>query len=232
MTFKEDVKKILDIELSAYQEVQFEVYYQYLIEYNEITNLTRITDKTDVYYKHFFDSLTVVKTIDINKVFTICDMGSGAGFPSIPIKIVFPHVEVTIVDALNKRIMFLSQLIEKLKLSDISLVHDRAEIFAIKHQEAFDLVTARALGNMSLITEMGLPMTKINKYFVALKALNYEQELKDAKNGIQLLGGKIEEIKTFKLPHDFGDRTHIVIQKIKHTNGYPRLFALMTKKPL
>ncbi len=232
MNFKEDVLKELNLEITDIQENQFEVYYQFLIEYNKITNLTRITEKEDVYYKHFFDSLTLAKTLNLNEIESICDMGSGAGFPSIPLKIIYPHLKITIVDSLNKRIIFLNQLVEKLKLGNLNIIHDRVETFALNHQMHFDLVTARALGNLSLISEMGIPMVKIGGKFIALKGINYENEFLESKKGIEFLGCKVLEIKKYSLPNQFGTRFHIVISKIKHVKGFPRQFSVMNKKPL
>ncbi|MBU1141781.1 MAG: 16S rRNA (guanine(527)-N(7))-methyltransferase RsmG [Firmicutes bacterium] len=232
MTYKEDLLKYLGIETTSNQDNQFEIYYQFLIEYNKITNLTRIIDKDEVYYKHFFDSLTLVKSIEFNNITSICDMGSGTGFPSLPLKIIYPHLKVTIVDSLNKRILFLKQLIDKLKLSEVTLIHDRAEHFALSKQSSFDIVTARALGSISLITEMGLPMTNIGGKFIALKGLNYEDEFHAAKQGIHILGGEVEEIKKYVLPNQYGTRFHILIKKNKHVKGYPRHFSVMSKKPL
>jgi len=232
MNFKEDLLKELNVEISEEQSIQFELYYHFLIEYNRITNLTRITEKEEVYYKHFYDSLTLVKSIDFNQIESMCDMGSGAGFPSIPLKIIYPHLKITIVDSLNKRIIFLNQLVEKLKLAHIILIHDRVEVFAIKHQMKFDLVTARALGSLSLISEMGIPMIKIGGKFIALKGANYEKEYKESIKGIEYLGCKIDETKQYILPNQYGTRFHIVISKIKHIQGYPRQFSIMSKKPL
>jgi len=231
MNFKENLKS-LKIELTEEQLRLFEVYYSFLLEYNQITNLTRITDHEEVFYKHFYDSLTLADTIDIDKTSSICDMGSGAGFPSLPLKIIFPHLNVTIVDSLNKRIKFLEQLIEKLNIKNVTLVHDRVETYAIQHQNAFDLVTARALGNMSLISEMGIPMTKKNGYFVAYKAVRYEEEIKESEHALKVLGSEVENIKHFDLPKSFGSRVLIVIKKNKSILGYPRSFAIMTKNPL
>ena len=231
MNFKEHLQA-LKIDLTENQLQKFEIYYSFLLEYNQITNLTRITEREEVFYKHFYDSLTLATTVDIFEITTICDMGSGAGFPSIPLKIIYPHLKVTIVDSLNKRIVFLKQLIEKLEIDNVELIHDRIESYATNHQESFDLVTARALGNMSLISEMGLPITKINGIFIAMKALNYEEELQQSKNAIKILGGTIECTKHFDLPNQHGDRTLIAIRKIKSIKGYPRNFALMNKKPL
>ncbi|MDO9630008.1 MAG: 16S rRNA (guanine(527)-N(7))-methyltransferase RsmG, partial [Acholeplasmataceae bacterium] len=206
MMFKNDVEKLLNIELTLEQQKMFSVYYEYLVEYNKITNLTRIVDEKEVYYKHFYDSLTLAQTTDMNLIESICDMGSGAGFPSLPLKIVFPHLKVTIVDSLNKRIIFLGKLVEKLSLTQVELVHDRVEVYATKNQNKFDLVTARALGHMSLITEMGIPMLKKEGLFIGLKAQNYEEELNQSTNGIKILGGEVKKINKFDLPYGFGYR--------------------------
>lgn len=232
MTFKEHIKDAIGIELSEVQENQFEQYFQFLVEYNRITNLTRIVEKEEVYYKHFYDSFLVATSIDMTSIASMCDMGSGAGFPSIPLKIIFPHLSITIVDSLNKRIVFLDKLVKLLSLDRISLVHDRVELYAIKHQSAFDVVTARALGDLSLITEMGLPMTKIGGWFIGLKGVNYESEFNQAKSGIARLGGTISFVHHKDIPRDFGHRVIIGIKKEKHVEGYPRTFAQMTQKPL
>ena len=229
MNFKLDLINDLGIDITEKQLDLLNQYYKELISYNEHTNLTRIVDYDEVMYKHFYDSLTLCKSIDMKNITSICDMGSGAGFPSIPLKIIFEHLEVTIVDSLNKRIKFLQQLVSELDLKNVSLIHDRVEIYATKHQKAFDLVTARALGNMKLISEMGIPMTKINGYFIAMKSSNYEEELEEAKETITLLGGKISHITQLSLPHDYGKRSNICVQKTKHISGYPRSYAVMTK---
>jgi 16S rRNA (guanine527-N7)-methyltransferase len=232
MTFKEDVKQAIGFELSETQEKQFEQYALFLVEYNRITNLTRIVETEEIYYKHFYDSLLIAASVDMKSIKSICDMGSGAGFPSIPLKIVFPHLSVTIIDSLNKRITFLKQLSEKIRLDKMSIVHDRVELFAKKHQASYDLVTARALGDMSMISEMGLPMTKVGGWFLGLKSTNYEIELEQASHGIHKLGGEIQFIFHRDLPYDFGHRVIIGITKQKHIEGYPRTFAQMNNKPL
>lgn len=231
--FKDDIKKNLGIELSTNQLKQFDIYYNFLIEYNEITNLTRITDEEEVYYKHFYDSLTIVKSLDITKITTLCDMGAGAGFPSIPLKIMFPHLHITIIDSLGKRITFLKQLIEKLNLKNVSLVYDRIENYAKNHHNSFDLVTARALGKLTLILELGLPMNKVNSYFLAYKSKSYEEELAEASNALNLLGGKLIKVIPFEIPNAYGDRVHILIQKHKKSPLiYPRSFSAIKKKSL
>jgi len=230
--FKKHLLDGLNIEATKQQLNQFDIYYRYLIEYNKITNLTRITEIDDVYYKHFYDSLTLANTIDLHNDLSLCDMGSGAGFPSIPLKIMFPNLKITIVDSLNKRIVFLEKLLEKLGITDVILVHDRIEHFALQHKSSFDIVTARALGNMSLIAEMGIPITKINGKFIAYKGINYEEELKASNQGINILGGNVQKILKYELPRQLGTRNHIVIEKIKEVKKYPRQFSLMNKKPL
>jgi len=227
-----DSLKELNIELTEAQLSMFEIYYTFLLEYNQITNLTRITDHEEVFYKHFYDSLALAAAIDMHEVTSLCDMGAGAGFPSLPLKIIYPHLEITIVDALNKRIKFLEQLVIKLNMENVKLIHDRIETYAIKHLDAFDIVTARALGSLSMITEMGIPMTKKSGKLVAYKAIQYEEEVKESKNAFLILGSEIESIKHYNLPNEFGSRVLILVKKNKSVQGYPRSFAIMTKKPL
>jgi 16S rRNA (guanine527-N7)-methyltransferase len=231
MNFKESLKD-LKIELTDEQLRMFEIYYTFLLEYNQITNLTRITDYEEVFIKHFYDSLTLADAVDMKEISTLCDMGSGAGFPSLPLKIIYPHLNITIIDSLNKRIKFLEQLVVRMNLENVTLVHDRVEVYAINHQDSFDLVTARALGSMALIVEMGLPMMKKSGRFVAYKALQYEEEIEASKNALKVLGSEIDSIKHFDLPNAFGSRVLILIKKNKSIHGYPRSFAIMTKKPL
>jgi 16S rRNA (guanine527-N7)-methyltransferase len=232
MIFKEDLSKELGIQLSKKQESQFEMYYDELIEYNKHTNLTRITDEIEVFYKHFFDSLTIVKVIDISEQVALCDMGAGAGFPSIPIKIVYPHLHVTIIDSSNKRINFLKSLLDKLGINQIELICDRVENYAIKNQLKFDLVTARALGALPLILELGVPMLKNTGHFIAFKSGNFKEELDFSKNALSKLHSKIYKVVEFSLPNQFGDRALIDIVKNKHISGYPRPYPQMLKKPL
>jgi 16S rRNA (guanine527-N7)-methyltransferase len=232
VNFELDLKHELHLELSDEQKEQFLTYFDFLIEYNKITNLTRITEKMDVYYKHFFDSLSLVNVLNFNDIETICDMGAGAGFPSIPLKIIFPHLKVTIVDSLNKRITFLKLLIEKLHLDHIECYHARIEDFAVHHQSAYDVVTARALGHLSLILEMGIPMVKKLGYFIAPKGQQSDVEINEATQTMKQLGASLIMNKTFDLPHNYGQRANILFQKIKHVPGYPRTYTQMTNKPL
>ncbi len=232
MNFKDDVLKTLDIHLSSLQLEQFHQYFEFLVKYNQSVNLTSITDQEEVYYKHFFDSLSLTKCVDLSQVITLCDMGAGAGFPSIPVKIAFPHLQITIVDSLNKRILFLNELLQRLGLDCVRTVHDRIENFGKKNVNQFDLVTARALGPLPLILEMGLPITRIDGHFIAFKATSYQKELETAHSALNNLAGSIENVTTLELPKDYGFRALIRVKKNRHVSGYPRTYALMLKKPL
>jgi 16S rRNA (guanine(527)-N(7))-methyltransferase GidB len=218
--------------LTDKQIEQFEIYYQTLIEWNEKMNLTAITIKEEVYLKHFYDSLTVSFDYPLHQQ-KLCDIGAGAGFPSIPLKIVYPSLHVTIVDSLAKRIVFLNHLIQVLELENVEAVHARAEEYALKHREDFDVVMARAVARLNILDELCLPLVKKNGYFIALKGLKAKEELQEAQKGIQLLGGKVEKEVDFLLTDENDHRSHIYIQKIKATPmKYPRAFAKIKKNPL
>lgn len=226
------------IEVSDQQMDQFDAYFKLLVEVNEHVNLTTITEKSDVYLKHFYDSITPAFFVSQIKTapLTICDVGAGAGFPSLPLKILFPQLKVTIVDSLNKRINFLQQLVERLQLTDVSLFHARAEEFGGKrseHRQQYDLVTARAVARLTALSELCLPLVKVGGKMVALKAAKAEDELKDAKSAIQLLGGQISADDEFALPISEEKRHIIVIDKVKDTpKKYPRKPGTPSKEPL
>ncbi|MBL1225418.1 16S rRNA (guanine(527)-N(7))-methyltransferase RsmG [Enterococcus sp. BWR-S5] len=223
------------IVLSDQQMQQFERYYEVLVEWNEKMNLTAITEKKEVYLKHFYDSVSLALFEDFSSGKKICDVGSGAGFPSIPLKIVFPDLEVTIVDSLNKRIKFLTYLIEELALTGVALYHDRAETFGQKAEfrAAFDYVTARAVARLSVLSELCLPLVKKDGYFLALKAAKSEEEILEAKKAIAVLGGKFEQEKSFELPITNDERHIVMIQKKKETpKKYPRKPGLPNKQPI
>lgn len=229
--FKEEIKKI-NIELTDKQLKDLEIYYEMLVEYNKKMNLTGITEKEQVYLKHFYDSLTINQIIDLKKQETLCDIGTGAGFPGMVIKIVFPHLNVTLVDSLNKRIEFLKKVKEALKLENIEIIHARAEDFAKENKEKFDIVTSRAVAHLSILLEYSIPMLKINKYFIAMKG-NIEEELEESKNAIKILNSKIENVIEFKLPIEESNRNLIKISKISSTNNkYPRKYSEIKKKKL
>ncbi len=224
------------IELSDMQIAQFKKYFELLVEWNEKMNLTAITDLEGVYLKHFFDSISPSFYFDFSKVVTVCDVGgAGAGFPSIPIKICFPHLQVTIVDSLNKRITFLNHLSDELQLENMHFVHARAEEFGqnLKYREQFDVVTARAVARLSVLAELCVPLAKQDGYFVALKAAAGAEELKDAKKALTTLGVKLREEFSFKLPVEESDRILYIFDKIKGTpKKYPRKPGVPNKTPI
>lgn len=219
--FIEETSK-LGIQLKEEQLNQLEKFYELLITWNEKMNLTRITEKEDVYLKHFYDSLTLVKVIDLNQDLTLCDVGSGAGFPGIVLKIVFPNLKITLIDSLLKRVKYLNEIIKELGLLDIEAVHTRAEDHARTHREEYDVVTARAVANLKSLSELCIPMVKEQGYFVSMKG-NIKEELEESKLMIEILGGKLEKVKEFILPIENSSRNLIKIQKIKKTSTkYPR----------
>lgn len=227
-----DIFKPLGIELTDAQQAKLHRYYDVLVQENTVMNLTAITDLEGVYYKHFYDSLTLAKAIDLNQVQTLLDIGSGAGFPGIVIKIVFPHIKLTIVDSLNKRILFLGRLLKALEIEGVELVCDRAEMYALRKRNYFDLVTARAVAPIDILDELALPLVKVGGYLIAMKAQNFQTELERAQKGIQILGGKVAEIISLDLPNDLGERHLLKIKKIKENNAYPRPFKDIKNKPL
>jgi 16S rRNA (guanine527-N7)-methyltransferase len=223
------------ITLSEKQLNQFEMYFETLVEWNEKMNLTAITDKAEVYLKHFYDSITASFYFDFTKPFHLCDVGAGAGFPSIPLKIVFPHIEVTIVDSLNKRISFLNHLANELKLENVHFIHDRAETFGVNpaFRESFDVVTARAVARMSVLSELCLPLVKVGGHFIAMKAAHANDELANGKKAITTLGGRLEEMFTFTLPMEESERNILIIKKAKQTpKKYPRKPGTPGKTPI
>ncbi|MGB6178965.1 16S rRNA (guanine(527)-N(7))-methyltransferase RsmG [Carnobacterium sp.] len=224
------------IDVNEEQMKQFDNYLILLQEWNEKINLTAITESEEVYLKHFYDSITAGLYVDFNKgVQSLCDVGAGAGFPSIPLKIIFPNLKVTIVDSLNKRIQFLTILAKTLQLEDVHFYHDRAELFGQNKQfrESFDFVTARAVARMSVLAELCLPLVKKDGVFIALKASSSDNEMKDSKKAIATLGGKFREEFIFELPKEAGERHILLIDKKKITpKKYPRKPGTPNKSPL
>ncbi|NOL38601.1 16S rRNA (guanine(527)-N(7))-methyltransferase RsmG [Bacillus safensis] len=223
------------ITLSPVQLEQFETYFRMLVEWNEKMNLTSITEKEEVYLKHFYDSISAAFFIDFHKVTTICDIGAGAGFPSIPLKIGFPHLHVTIVDSLQKRITFLNELAKGLNLQDTTFYHDRAETFGQRKEkrESYDLVTARAVARLSVLSELCLPLVKKEGLFVALKASAADEEMQAGKKAVTVLGGEVVEKHSFVLPLEESERNIIVIEKKKQTpKKYPRKPGTPNKSPI
>lgn len=225
------------INLTPKQKEQFSIYYKELVETNKKVNLTRITDEAEVYQKHFYDSITPL--LMFPELFegkkTLADVGAGAGFPSLPIKILKPDLKVTIIDSLGKRLKFLESLIQKLELDNVTLVHSRAEDAGQNPslREDFDLVTARAVARMSVLSEYCLPLVKVDGYLLALKGPKADSELADAKKAIKLLGGKTIKVSEFVLPDSDDERTLILVKKIAKTpKKYPRQAGTPNKKPL
>ena len=211
--FIEELKKV-GIVLSDKQLFQLNRFYELLCEWNEKINLTRIIEEKDVYLKHFYDSLTLSRVVDLSKNLSLCDVGTGAGFPGIVLKIVFPNLSITLIDALLKRVRFLNIVIEELGLSDICAVHMRGEDYAKNNKNKFDIVTSRAVSNLSSLSLICLPLVKNGGYFIPMKA-NCDDEIENAKKTILKMKGEIILIDKFVLPIESSNRTLIKIEK-KH----------------
>ena len=225
----------LNIRINEKQAEQFFRYYELLVEWNGFMNLTGITDFEEVVCKHFVDSLSIISTKDMSTVDNLIDVGTGAGFPGLPLKIVFPHLKVTLLDSLNKRLNFLNQVIEKLGLENIATVHYRAEDGARKAElrEQFDCVVSRAVANMSTLCEYCLPYAKVGGCFVAYKSGNAEEEIDKAKKAVHLLGGVKENAIYFDLPDSDIGRSLVIVKKKEPTSKkYPRKAGLPSKEPL
>ena len=226
-----DFKK--EMNLTEEQEQKFYKYMQLLKEWNEKINLTTITEEQDILLKHFIDSLTILKYLNDND--NIIDVGTGAGFPGIPVKIVNEILNVTLMDSLNKRILFLNDVIEKLKLEGIKTVHARAEELGRnrEYREKYDVVTSRAVANLSTLLEYMMPFAKVGGTCICMKGPNIEEELENADLAIKELGGKLEKIENFKLPESDIERNIIIIKKVRNiSNKYPRKAGTPAKEPL
>jgi len=231
MNFKEEVSKF-NISLTSDMEKKLEGYFSFLVSFNEHTNLTAITEHDEVYIKHFLDSMLLNQTYDLTNK-KLCDVGAGAGFPSVPNAIINDKVDVDIVDSLNKRIVFLNELIEKIGVNNVHAYHSRAEEWAKDKREFYDVVSARAVARLTMLAELCLPLVKVGGVFIAMKSKDYEQELEEAKKAISTLGGKIVETKQYFLPFDMGERDIIIIEKVKETpKKYPRPFAKIKQNPI
>ena len=222
--------------LNGQQIDQFERYYQLLVEWNEKMNLTAITQREEVYLKHFYDCLMVLWNMPLEDyALQLCDVGAGAGFPSIPLKIAHPELQVTIVDSLQKRLTFIEHLAEELGLEGVSCVHGRAEDVGQNpaYRGQFDIVTARAVASLNVLAEYCLPLVKIGGQFLALKAQKSDQELEEARAAISILGAKLIKVTEDQLPVESADRRYILIQKTKETpNKYPRKAGKPAKNPI
>lgn len=217
--------------LNDHQVAQFRQYFNILVEWNEKMNLTAITDEAGVYLKHFYDSLTIAFDFPFQAQ-KIVDVGAGAGFPSVPLKIVYPNLQITIVDSLTKRITFLNHLFKELGLDNCQAISARAEDYAKDNFQKCDIVMARAVARLNILDELCLPLVKVGGHFLALKGLKAQEELDEATKGIKLLGGQIEKTIDFTLTND-DHRSNIIIKKIKDTpTKYPRMFGKIKKQPL
>ena len=224
-----EVKK-LGIEIDDQKLRNLAKYYDLLINWNEKINLTAITDRSSVYLKHFYDSLTITKVIDLNKINSLCDIGTGAGFPGIVLKIFYPHIKLTLVDSLNKRIIFLKEVIKELNLKEVEAIHMRAEEYARSNREKFDMVTARAVASFNVLLEYSIPIVKTNKYFVAMRG---KDDIFDSSKELNLLNSGIIKTSKFKLPIEKSERTILLVQKNEKTSiKYPRKYSEIKKKPL
>lgn len=225
----------LGITLTDQQKQQFVKFYELLVEWNKVMNLTGITEYEEVNEKHFVDSLSIVKAIDISKVETIIDVGTGAGFPGIPLKIAFPHLKVVLLDSLNKRIKFLDTVINELGLDDINTIHGRAEDFSKQgdYREQFDLCVSRAVANLATLSEYCIPYVKKGGLFVPYKSGEIEEEIEQSKKAVHVLGGKIEDVVKFRLPGTEIGRSFVIIRKLQNTaRKYPRKAGLPSKEPI
>ncbi len=229
-SFIEEVKS-LGIEITLDHIKKLDKYYELLIEYNKVMNLTGITELEDVYLKHFYDSLTIAKIINLNKVENLCDLGSGAGFPGIVLKIFYPNLKITLIDSLNKRINFLNKVIDELGLQKIETIHTRIEDYAKINKEKFDVVTARAVAPLNILLELGINLVKKNKFFIAMKG-NIDTET-SYQNALNKLNCYVDKIIKFKLPVEESSRSLIKIIKIDTTPKlFPRKYSEIKSKPL
>ena len=233
-SFKKKVN-MLHIELSDKQYNQYVTYYEMVVEKNKVMNLTGITEFQEVLVKHFLDSLACVKAVDMTKVSKIMDIGTGAGFPGVPLKIAFPHLEACLLDSLKKRVNFLEETFALLKLENITAIHGRAEEFAKNkaYREQYDLCVSRAVSNLATLSEYCLPYVKVGGNFISYKSGTVQEELQQAEKAVKILGGKIQDVVYFNLPDSEIQRSLVVIEKMKPTPGrYPRKAGTPLKEPL
>jgi len=238
--FKKNLNE-LNIELNDVQIEAFDEYYRILVEWNEFMNLTAITEYDEVLLKHYIDSLAINQSIDdesnwsLNKKIKVIDIGTGAGFPGIPLKIVFDNLDIVLLDSMNKKVKFLNEVIDKLNLSNMKAIHGRAEDYAkdSNYRESFDLCVSRAVSNLATLSEYCLPYVKVGGAFISYKSGEIDVELKASEKAIKMLGGKIVKVEKMTLPGSTIERSFVIIEKVKNTIGiYPRKSGLPAKDPL
>jgi len=232
--FKSKLNEI-GITLNDKQKEQFDKFYELLVEWNKVMNLTGIIEYEEVNEKHFVDSLSIVKAIDMNQVESVIDIGTGAGFPGIPLKIAFPHLKVVLLDSLNKRINFLNTVINELGLENIETIHGRAEDFAKQpaYREQFDLCVSRAVANLATLSEYCIPYVKKDGMFIPYKSGEIDEEVEQAKKAVHVLGGKLQDVIKFQLPGTEIGRSFVIVKKLQNTaKKYPRKAGLPSKEPI
>lgn len=233
--FLQDKLEMLSVEVDRKKIDQFNQFYDLIVEWNNVMNLTAITDYKDVVEKHFLDSLSIERILKLDDIKAVMDVGTGAGFPGMPLKIIYPELKITLLDSLNKRVKFLNEVIRQLELKNIDAIHGRAEDIGKNenYREKYDLCVSRAVANLATLSEYCMPFVKVGGVFVSYKSGDIDEEVLKSKKAISLFGGKIEEVVKFQLPGTDINRAFVKIKKIKGTpKKYPRKSGIPSKEPL
>ncbi len=233
--FLQDKLEMLSVEVDRKKIDQFNQFYDLIVEWNNVMNLTAITDYKDVVEKHFLDSLSIERILKLDDIKAVMDVGTGAGFPGMPLKIIYPELKITLLDSLNKRVKFLNEVIRQLELKNIDAIHGRAEDIGKNenYREKYDLCVSRAVANLATLSEYCMPFVKVGGVFVSYKSGDIDEEVLKSKKAISLFGGKIDEVVKFQLPGTDINRAFVKIKKIKGTpKKYPRKSGIPSKEPL